>query len=41
MVEITSDSAPTQASVLEETRPSFVKRMLDTISNILQGIGSR
>ena len=37
MVEITSDPAPTQAPVLEGKRPSFVRRMLDTISNIFVG----
>lgn len=37
MVEITSDPAPTQAPVLEGKRPSFIKRMLDTISNIFVG----
>ena len=37
MVEITSDPAPTQAPVLEGKRPSFVKRMLGTISNIFVG----
>ena len=37
MIEITSDLAPTRASALEETRPSFVKRTLNTITNIFVG----
>ena len=37
MVEITSDPKSVSAPVLEGKRPSFIKRMLDTISNIFVG----
>lgn len=37
MVEITSDPKSVPAPVLEGKRPSFVKRMLDAISNIFVG----
>ena len=37
MVEITSDPKSVPAPVLEGKRPSFVKRMLGTISNIFVG----
>lgn len=37
MVEVKSDPEPVHAPVLEEARPSFVKRMLNTISNIFVG----
>lgn len=37
MVEITSDPKSVPAPVLEGKRPSFVKRTLNTISNIFVG----